>query len=359
MLITTANYIPDITVLKTFNPIVVNLVLGTNIFSDLNASFTDFFGGRSNSYEKRLNNLFIEAKTNLIEQCNRLGGNAIIGFSVNYNELSGKDKGMLMISIYGTPILLNQVVTENTISNVISSELFDHSINSYRIINKYSNKPLNPINKIDFEFIKKSNISELEDLVFQLITSDNLRIEDNGILSLANKEEFIFYYSNLPIHIKTGLMYRRLLESLSLGNKNIVRLYYNFIKTERNIDLDKIIEIVNNENFYNSIQFYRLALESKENYSKDDINKYTLLKDYFTRILNCFDVEIVTEKGFFGKNEKWICPDCSSKNDLEVKICTACNFRLNVLPNSRLSPQDYLTELEIRIEVLKNIFKEN
>ena len=29
-----------------------NIVVGTNIFSDITASFSDFFGGKSNSYKK-------------------------------------------------------------------------------------------------------------------------------------------------------------------------------------------------------------------------------------------------------------------------------------------------------------------
>ncbi|MGJ1194164.1 heavy metal-binding domain-containing protein [Sphingobacterium siyangense] len=35
-------------------PIAANVVIGTNIFSDIGASYVDFFGGRSNSYKKEL-----------------------------------------------------------------------------------------------------------------------------------------------------------------------------------------------------------------------------------------------------------------------------------------------------------------
>src|SRR5690606_13857387 len=104
MYISTSNYFNDIKVIKTFHPISVSLIVGANIFSDISSSFTDFFGGRSGTYEKKINKLFEDAKTNLIAKAKTSGANGIIGFSVEYNEISGKDKGMLMVSIYGTPI---------------------------------------------------------------------------------------------------------------------------------------------------------------------------------------------------------------------------------------------------------------
>ncbi|WP_293887903.1 MULTISPECIES: hypothetical protein [unclassified Sphingobacterium] len=35
-------------------PIAANVVIRTNVFSDIGASYVDFFGGRSNSYEKKV-----------------------------------------------------------------------------------------------------------------------------------------------------------------------------------------------------------------------------------------------------------------------------------------------------------------
>ncbi|WP_376781298.1 MULTISPECIES: heavy metal-binding domain-containing protein [Sphingobacterium] len=35
-----------------------NVVIGTNIFSDIGASYVDFFGGRSTSYEKKMQEMY-------------------------------------------------------------------------------------------------------------------------------------------------------------------------------------------------------------------------------------------------------------------------------------------------------------
>jgi len=39
-------------------PIAANVVIGTNIFSDIGASYVDFFGGRSTSYEKNMQEMY-------------------------------------------------------------------------------------------------------------------------------------------------------------------------------------------------------------------------------------------------------------------------------------------------------------
>ncbi|WP_312340698.1 hypothetical protein [Sphingobacterium sp.] len=35
-------------------PIAANVVIGTTVFSDIGASYVDFFGGRSTNYEKKI-----------------------------------------------------------------------------------------------------------------------------------------------------------------------------------------------------------------------------------------------------------------------------------------------------------------
>ncbi|MFC3356137.1 heavy metal-binding domain-containing protein [Sphingobacterium zeae] len=39
-------------------PIAANVVIGTNIFSDVGASYVDFFGGRSTSYERKMQEMY-------------------------------------------------------------------------------------------------------------------------------------------------------------------------------------------------------------------------------------------------------------------------------------------------------------
>ena len=49
-----------------------NIVVGTNIFSDFAASFSDFFGGKSESYRRKLEYIYNEASKDLKNKAIRI-----------------------------------------------------------------------------------------------------------------------------------------------------------------------------------------------------------------------------------------------------------------------------------------------
>jgi hypothetical protein len=80
-------------------------IIGANAIKDFMAGLTDFFGGRSTTYEKVL----IEAKETAIkeleERATRLGANAIVGIDLDY-ETVGQNGGMLMVTVSGTAVVI-------------------------------------------------------------------------------------------------------------------------------------------------------------------------------------------------------------------------------------------------------------
>ncbi|WP_293901829.1 heavy metal-binding domain-containing protein [Sphingobacterium sp. UBA5670] len=54
MIVTTTNSIEGREISRYNDPIAANVVIGTIVFSDIGASYFDFFGGRSTSYEKKI-----------------------------------------------------------------------------------------------------------------------------------------------------------------------------------------------------------------------------------------------------------------------------------------------------------------
>ena len=71
------------------NPISATAVIGANALSEIGASFVDFFGGRSRNYENKLQELYKSVVESLKQNARSLRADAIIGFSVNIDELSG------------------------------------------------------------------------------------------------------------------------------------------------------------------------------------------------------------------------------------------------------------------------------
>lgn len=81
------------------------VISGVNFVKDIAASFTNFFGGRSYSYEDEL----IQARENAVREMEQraasLGANAVVGVDIDY-EVLGADNGMLMVTASGTAVVV-------------------------------------------------------------------------------------------------------------------------------------------------------------------------------------------------------------------------------------------------------------
>ncbi len=110
MIVTTTNSIEGREISRYNDPIAANVVIGTNIFSDIGASYEDFFGGRSTSYEKKTQEMYKRITETLKQRAQALRADAIIGLSVDIDEISGKGSRMFMITTVSTPIHLKEAV---------------------------------------------------------------------------------------------------------------------------------------------------------------------------------------------------------------------------------------------------------
>lgn len=107
MIVVTTNTIEGGKISRYIDSVCANTVVGTNVFSDFAASFTDFFGGLSGTYKRKMEAIYEEARKDLEEKAERMGANAIVGFRVDFDEISGKDKSMFMVSVSGTACVVD------------------------------------------------------------------------------------------------------------------------------------------------------------------------------------------------------------------------------------------------------------
>lgn len=106
MIITTTNGIEGRRILEYKGLVFGEVVSGVNFVKDFAAGLTNFFGGRSGSYEEEL----IEARENAVREMSRraesLGANAVVGVKVDY-EVLGQGGNMLMVNASGTAVLVD------------------------------------------------------------------------------------------------------------------------------------------------------------------------------------------------------------------------------------------------------------
>ena len=81
------------------------VVSGVNFVKDIAASFSNFFGGRSGSYEEELITARQNAVLEMEQRAQALGANAVVGVDIDY-EVLGADNGMLMVTASGTAVFV-------------------------------------------------------------------------------------------------------------------------------------------------------------------------------------------------------------------------------------------------------------
>jgi uncharacterized protein YbjQ (UPF0145 family) len=82
------------------------VVAGVNFIRDIAAGLSNFFGGRSGSYEEELINARCQALDEMARRAADCGADAVVGVDVDY-EVLGSDNGMLMVSVSGTAVCLD------------------------------------------------------------------------------------------------------------------------------------------------------------------------------------------------------------------------------------------------------------
>ncbi|MCI6309595.1 MAG: heavy metal-binding domain-containing protein [Prevotella sp.] len=80
-------------------------IIGANFLKDFLAGITDFFGGRSSSYEAVLAKAKDVALREMQDRAAAMGANAIVGIDLDY-EVLGKENSMLMVTSSGTAVVI-------------------------------------------------------------------------------------------------------------------------------------------------------------------------------------------------------------------------------------------------------------
>ncbi|MBI4922280.1 MAG: YbjQ family protein [Devosia nanyangense] len=83
------------------------VVSGANIMRDVMATVTDFVGGRSAAYEEELQTSRENALRELTDRAQRLGADAVVGLSIDFEVIGGRG-AMMMVTTIGTAVRLRK-----------------------------------------------------------------------------------------------------------------------------------------------------------------------------------------------------------------------------------------------------------
>ena len=106
MLLTTTPSVEGYRIRK-YGPLVASeAVIGTNVFRDFFAGITDVLGGRSGSFQNALRDAREWLLHELQEQAEAAGCNAVLSVDIDYGEISGNNKTMLLVAAQGTAVYI-------------------------------------------------------------------------------------------------------------------------------------------------------------------------------------------------------------------------------------------------------------
>ena len=106
MIITTTPTVEGKRIVEYKGIVFGEVVSGVNFVKDIAASLSNFFGGRSGSYEDELITARQNALREMEQRAAQMGANAVVGVDIDY-EVLGADNGMLMVTASVTAVYVD------------------------------------------------------------------------------------------------------------------------------------------------------------------------------------------------------------------------------------------------------------
>lgn len=103
MIVTTTHDIQNRPINEYLGIVIGETIVATNIFRDIGAAFRDVVGGRSGSYEKKMNEARETAIKEMTDKAAALGADAVVGVDIDYETVGNN---MMMVSASGTAVRL-------------------------------------------------------------------------------------------------------------------------------------------------------------------------------------------------------------------------------------------------------------
>lgn len=106
MLVVSTDQIANKEITESLGSVHGEVIIGANVFRDIFAGFRDFFGGRSRSYERALEQARETAMQEIKENAKLMGAHAVVDLTIDY-EVIGSKGSMLMVGAYGTAVKIH------------------------------------------------------------------------------------------------------------------------------------------------------------------------------------------------------------------------------------------------------------
>ncbi|MCF8372737.1 MAG: YbjQ family protein [Bacteroidales bacterium] len=352
--VTTTSGFDGVDIEEYLEPITAHVVIGMNFFKDFLSGFSDFFGGKSRTYQNTLSSINDEVINELRKKAYSIGGNCILGLKIDNDEVSAQGKSMMMVTALGTAAKANFTKKSMTSPDVIKADRISNELfNYYKQKKRYlieSEKESLIINDELWDFVKSNRVSELAmyllDGYLEFVEScQEYQKEDLNKFSNHLSEYFLIIDTDIAINC----LYDRLLEEeISLRKKIIEKIYELQL-----IDFDRIIGFLKGQDFHIQKSGLQLLKAEKLSYEKSDIQQIENIINLVSSTFNERGEKSTKKKALSSKEKEiWIC-ECGKENDIDKKYCSACQKDIYGFSEKEVSPIEITEKLIDELEILK------
>lgn len=342
LIITTTNSIESAHIIGYLGIVRSNMIVGTNVFKDLFASFSDFFGGFSGKYKGELNRVYEAAFKELKQTAWEMHADAVVGLHVDFDEISGKDKSMLMVSIVGTAVNLSY-------DSPLQIEEVDDEIDATRVEYLISLANIQEKLKVDKWFPTSDDWSELI---------------SRGIKELAN-ELYLKYIEAVKMNSAyienpaSERMIERFKEYfLGLDRNDMLRTVYGNFEVNQKLalsliqeyDLFDIKSIAKSLNVISKDVLFELLRLAKSSYKKSDIAEYEKVINHIENLPVTSTTKVAT--GLIGKGKEYEYCESGHRFENGEEFCRDCGKNRQGVTKQDIDTTTYLKQL---VEILRNI----
>lgn len=338
--ITTSNDFGNFKITSYKGLVSSKIVIGANFFADFFASFTDVFGGRSGAYQSRLNEIYDDAIKQVSEEARKKRANGIIALSVDFDEISGKEKSMFMVSVIGTAVC----VDFNDNDNEQSSGLSDASVSKEQLetaIKCYALKAsLNrgiALGESDWQYLN-GNKDVAECIVKAYTKSDS-----------GDVDNVVQYLNSLDYDTACDVLYNRL--EGEHGDKKKVVL---FITKCFLFNPQRIIQLIENGKI-DMTHILQLLCTDKMSYDVEDLNKMKRICDMFDNLPDRGEIRKTTT-GVFKKTEieVFVCAN-GHEMPIDAEYCPSCLVNRKGIYKHEMKKID---TFKVKTEILQGILED-
>lgn len=330
-------------------------VIGMNVFADIVSSWTDFFGGKSETYQKKLKEINLSVIDGIKSEVARLGGNCALDLKIDNDEISAQGKSMIMVTAIATASTVkfpSKFKDENQQDQFISKSEIDMISAGIIFKNKVEYQLDNISGRYFFDGVSKAHCYHIVEYALNKIF-DYYNTYKHGFID--QNSALFDYFKSAPIEITTESIIKIISQNSEISDFHNTNTFFRILhENVERIDFDYFLKLLKSDvPLLKEISLILMKSERSE-YELGDLNKLISYRTYLLKLYPNYEPT---------QPSTWTCVSCNKQKTSTSSTGVCCYYDWNgfkitspflKLPNTL---KEYMDEIENKISLLEEVMK--